>query len=240
MMHEPLPEARFFFSTTPLPCPYLPGRVERRVVTELMGSDAADLHDALSLAGFRRSHAIAYAPACPHCDACIPVRINVAGFKPSRGQRRIFKANADIKSVEANAVATQEQFALFSAYQSSRHRDGDMADMTFNDYQILVESTPVKTSLAEYRDSDQHLVAACLIDRLGDGLSAVYSFFDPDLGRRSLGTYMILWMVDRARDLGLPYVYLGFWIENCSKMSYKAAFHPVERFTADGWQPFNP
>lgn len=236
MKHKPLHGSRFFFATTPLPCPYLPGRVERRVVTELMGRDVRALHDALSQAGYRRSHGIAYAPACADCSACVAVRILVSEFTPSKSQQRVMRLNGDLRIQELSPVATSEQFALFSAYQKARHGDGDMSRMDYLDFQALVEETPVDTLLAEFRRPDGSLAAVCLADRLNDGLSAVYSFFDPGSSRRSPGTHMILWLVERAKTLGLPHVYLGFWIEGCSKMSYKANFHPVEGFTCDGWR----
>jgi len=236
MKHKPIRDTRFFFATAPLPCPYLPGRMERRVVTELVGRDAAALHDRLSLAGFRRSHNIAYAPACPGCQACVAVRVQVERFRPSRSQRRVWNRNRTVNAVEMVPNATGEQYDIFAAYQESRHNGGDMAKMEYLDYQALVEETPVDTSLVEFRDADRRLIAACLMDRVENGLSAVYSFFKPELGRFSLGTYMILWMVARARELGLAYVYLGYWIGGCAKMSYKAQFRPLEARTPNGWQ----
>ncbi len=209
MRHSPLHATRFFFATAPLPCPYLPDRVERRVVTELAGRDAMMLHDTLSLAGFRRSHGVAYAPACPDCEACRAVRIKVLDFRPSRTQRRILKANAGLRVASRPPRATREQFELFAAYQRSRHGDGDMANMDYLDYSALVEDTAVDTELLEFRDDGDILLAACLSDRLGDGLSAVYSFYSDGEPRRSLGTYMILWLAERARMLGLPHLYLG-------------------------------
>lgn len=237
MKHKPIQDTKFFFATAPVPCPYLPGRMERRVVTELVGRDAVALHDALSLAGFRRSHAIVYAPACIGCEACVPVRIDVARFRPSRIHRRVWAKNADLFVSECEAMATPEQFRLFAAYQRTRHEAGDMAKMDFADYQALIEDTPIDTAVVEFRDGGGRLVGACLTDRIAGGLSAVYSFFDPDLDARSLGTLMILWLVERAGELGLGYVYLGFWIDGCKKMSYKARFRPLEARTAEGWRP---
>jgi len=236
MKHQPIHDTRFFFATAPLPCPYLPDRVERRVVTELLGRDAVALHDGLSEAGFRRSHNIAYAPACPECQACKAVRILARQFEPSRSQRRIWNKNLGLEVFEKSPIATQEQYDLFARYQNSRHRDGDMAKMDFRDYQALIEETPVDSSLVEFRDLDHGLIGACLMDRVDDGLSAVYSFFDPERYRDSLGTLMVLWMINRARALGLQYVYLGFWIADCSKMSYKAKFQPMETLSPEGWQ----
>ncbi len=239
MQLKPILDARFFFATAPLPCPYLDGRMERRVVTELVGRDAAALHDALTHAGFRRSHAIVYAPACTGCDACVPLRIVAGEFRPSRSHRRLWRRNAAFAVAERPPVATAEQFDLFVRYQQSRHADGDMAQMDFEDFRSLIEDTPVETVMAEVRDDDGVLVAAVLTDRIGDGLSAVYSFFDPARERDSLGTFLVLWLVARARVLALPYVYLGFWIAACRKMSYKSNFRPVEMRGKTGWAPAN-
>lgn len=235
MRHQALPGTRFFFSTAPLPCPYISGRIERRVVTELVGRDADQLHDQLSLAGFRRSHGICYVPACPSCDACIAVRVVVDEFKPGKSLKRTIKQNADLTAEIVDAVATHEQYALFSEYQRARHGGGDMSKMDFLDYQALIEDTPVNTFVVEFRRANGTLIACCLVDELSDGLSAVYSFFDNrDVGR-SLGTQMILWLIDEAYGRELPYVYLGFWIDGCSNMAYKARFKPLERVTPDGW-----
>lgn len=237
MKHQPLFDTRFFFSTAPLPCPYLTGRMERRVVTELIGRDAVDLHEQLSLAGFRRSHGIAYVPACAGCDACKAVRVLADRFQPSRSQRRVLNRNADISAEVRDAVATHKQFQLFAAYQRGRHGDGDMSKMDFFDYQGLVEDTSVDTHVIEFRDCGGVLVGACLTDRMANGLSAVYSFFDPGLDDRSLGSFMILWLIAEARRLGLDYVYLGFWIPDCTKMAYKRRFQPMEVRTSRGWMP---
>ena len=219
-----------------MPCPYLPGRVERRVITELASRNAPELHDALSRAGFRRSHSIAYAPACPDCNACQAVRVVAGEFIPSRSHRRVQKVNSEITVQLIPAAATAEQFELFSIYQKSRHGSGDMSKMDFFDYQALVEDSPVDTALVEFRDAGGRLIAVCLADILGDGLSAVYSFFATDLPERSLGTLMVLWLIEKARKMGLPYVYLGYWIADCGKMSYKVRFRPIEVRMADGWQ----
>ncbi|MGB0682889.1 MAG: arginyltransferase [Magnetovibrionaceae bacterium] len=234
-MNKPFIGTRYFFATAPLPCPYLAGKVERRVVTELAGRDASDLHDSLSLAGFRRSHGIAYSPACPDCNACVAVRILAKDFKPSKTQRRIWKRNADVQ-VESVDRVTNEQYRLFATYQQGRHADGDMTKMDFLDYQRLVEETPVETTLLEFRDPDGSLIGACLTDFLGDGLSAVYSFYDNTDPKRSLGSYMIMWLVDRTVHLGLDHTYLGFWVEGCGKMAYKVRFQPLEGYTPSGWK----
>ena len=240
MKHKPSHDTQFFFATAPLPCPYLPDRVERRVVTGLLGRDPVILHDQLSLAGFRRSHGIVYAPSCPNCQACKATRILVREFTPSRSHRRILNRNRNLRFDEVAVIATSEQFKLFSKYQNSRHAGGDMAHMDFHDYQALIEETPVDTRLTEFRDIKKRLVAVCLADRLERGLSAVYSFFDPDLRQRSLGNFMILQLVDKANRLDLDHVYLGFWIDGCSKMSYKARFQPIEMKTPEGWRRYVP
>jgi len=228
-----------FFITAPLPCPYLDGKVERRIVTELNGVDAASMHDTLSRVGFRRSHSLVYTPVCHGCSACHAVRTVVDEFQPSTSQRRVLKANDDMLTEEKEPAATAEQFELFSRYQESRHTGGDMATMDFYDYQALVEETPVDSSLIEFRAPDGKLVAGCLVDLMADGISAVYSYFDPKLRQRSLGTYMILWLIERAQELGLPYVYLGYWIGGSQKMAYKDKFRPLEYYGGDGWRLFS-
>jgi arginyl-tRNA--protein-N-Asp/Glu arginylyltransferase len=227
---------RFFFGTRSLPCPYLDGQVERKVVTDLSGPNAAELYERLSRAGFRRSHGLAYRPACPSCNACIPVRIVAASFDMTKSFRRVAAANADLVADETDALATVEQYRLFSSYQRVRHEGGDMAEMTFNDYRAMVEDTPVASRTVEFRDGEGTLIAVMLMDRLEDSLSAVYSFYDGRQTRRSLGTYMILWMIERCRELHIPYVYLGYWIEASDKMAYKARFRPLEALGPQGWK----
>ena len=236
MLQRAARRPQFFYTTAPLPCPYLPGRTERKIVTELAGTEAETLHDRLSRAGFRRSHNIAYSPVCPGCRACIPIRIVAGAFQPDRTQRKVAKANADLMAYEMPARATAEQFALFQRYQSARHGDGDMAAMGFYDYRAMVEDTPISTGVVEFRDGANRLLGACLTDWVSDGLSAVYSFFEPDDARRSLGTYAILWLVSRAQALGLPYVYLGYWVPESRKMSYKARFRPSEALSGGMWR----
>lgn len=237
MLQRPTKRPQFFYTTAPLPCPYLAGRTERKVVTELSGGDAEALHDRLSRAGFRRSHNIAYSPVCPGCQACIPIRIVADAFVPDRTQRRVRRANLDLTGHESPARATSEQFALFQRYQRVRHGDGDMASMGFYDYRAMVEDTPITTGMVEFRDASDRLVGACLTDWLSDGLSAVYSFYDVGTDARSLGTYTILWLVARARALGLPYVYLGYWVPQSRKMAYKERFRPSEVLTGGAWRP---
>ena len=237
MSYKPARRPNFFYTTAPLPCPYLPGRTERKVVTELAGVSAESLHDRLSRGGFRRSHNIAYAPVCPSCNACVPIRIRAKDFVPSRTQKRIARRNADITGLEMPARATAEQFQLFQRYQQVRHGDGDMATMSFYDYRAMVEDTPIETSIIEFRDRADRLLGACLTDRLGDGLSAVYSFFSVEEDGRSLGTQAILWLIGQARALDLPHVYLGYWVEESRKMAYKTRFHPSEILRGGQWRP---
>jgi arginyl-tRNA--protein-N-Asp/Glu arginylyltransferase len=231
---------RFFFGTRSLPCPYIEGQTERKVVTDLTGHNAEELYERLSRAGFRRSHNLAYRPACPTCNACIPVRIVAGEFEMTKSFRRVMAANADLTADDTDAIATVEQYRLFSAYQRVRHEGGDMSGMAFDDYREMVENTPVTSRTVEFRDGDGALVAVMLMDRMTDSLSAVYSFFDGSLARRSLGTYMILWMVEYARTLALPYVYLGFWIDASDKMAYKARFQPLEALSDGGWTVRQP
>ena len=237
MLHRSTKRPQFFYTTAPLPCPYLPGRTERKIVTELTGADAEPLHDRLSRAGFRRSHNIAYSPVCPGCQACIPIRIVADRFTPDRTQRRTLRNNALVTGQQVPARATAEQFALFQRYQRARHQDGDMAAMGFYDYRAMVEDTPISTGMIEFRDQHGMLLGGCLTDWLSDGLSAVYSFYDPELEDRSLGTLAVLWLVRRAVELNLPYVYLGYWVPQSRKMAYKARFRPSEVLAGGLWRP---
>lgn len=227
---------RIFFGTAPQPCPYLDGENEAKVVTELVGAGARALHDRLTQAGFRRSHDVAYKPACPGCAACVATRIPVQRMVMKRWMRRNLRGNGDIAVRDVPLVATVEQFDLFHRYQIARHGDGGMAQMDFADYRALVEQTPTKTLLTEFRDPAGRLQGAALSDVLIDGYSAVYSFFDPEDRRRGLGTFAILNLVERARAEALPHVYLGYWIAASPKMVYKTRFQPLEGLTPGGWQ----
>lgn len=230
-----------FFITASSPCPYLPGRHERKVFTHLVGQDARHLNTHLSQSGFRRSQNIAYRPACDRCSACVSVRVPVKSFDWSRGFRRVLRANEDIAPNVRPAKATSEQYSLFRTYIDHRHGEGGMADMTVLDFAAMVDDTLVDSRVVEYRipaeySPDGELIAAVLIDLLGDGLSMIYSFYDPELTNRSLGTFIILDTIRRAERMGLPYAYLGFWVNGSSKMAYKARFLPQERLGPDGWQ----
>jgi arginine-tRNA-protein transferase len=225
-----------FFLTPGGPCPYLPGRVERKVFARLAGNLAQPLSEALTHSGFRRSQSIAYRPACEGCNACVSVRVVAGEFAPSRNLKRNQKRNSDLTRKEVAAEATREQFALLRTYLDSRHPGGGMSDMGLFDYVAMVEETPVDTHIVEYRDANGTLMAAALTDHLRDGLSMVYSFFHPGEEARSLGTYMIMDHVRRAGELGLPYVYLGYWVQGSDKMDYKIRFSPLEALTTNGWE----
>lgn len=239
-------DAPQFYLTAPSPCPYLPGHEERKVFTHLVGDRAPALNDALTQGGFRRSQNIAYRPACEGCRACVSVRVVAGEFALKRSWARIRKANSDIIGNEVAPSPTSEQYSLFRRYLDSRHPDGGMADMSVLDYAMMVEDTHVATTMIEYRfrgpdtaingRGQGPLIATALTDVLGDGLSMVYSFFDPAYADRSLGTFMILEHIMRARKLGLPYVYLGYWVSGSTKMDYKAKFQPQERLGPRGWE----
>ena len=234
-----------FYLTAPSPCPYLAGQEERKVFTHLVGERAGELNDLLTHGGFRRSQSIAYRPACENCRACVSVRVVAADFSPSRNMRRIAERNLDIVGDTRAPTPTSEQYSVFRAYLDARHRNGGMADMTVLDYAMMIEDSHVETRLIEYRrrgpDSgingrgDGRLLAVALTDVLSDGLSMVYSFFEPSEENRSLGTFMILDHIARARTMGLAYVYLGYWVPGSRKMDYKGRFLPQERLTASGW-----
>ncbi len=241
-----------FYLTVPAPCPYLKDRLERKVFTQLQGALAIPLNDALTHAGFRRSQNIAYKPACESCDACISVRVVVDEFRQSRSFRRIAKQNLDIEARVIPSLISEEQFSILRSYLDERHTGGGMSDMTVLDYATMVEDSSVNTFLIEYRQTppeargasplafeEKKLVAVALTDRLGDGLSMVYSFFDSALSDRSLGTYMVLDHVQRSRQEDLSYVYLGYWVAGCGKMDYKTRFKPIEALGAQGWEPLD-
>ncbi len=235
-----------FFVTTPSPCPYLPGKTERKVFTELTGQHAAELNDALGRIGFRRSQGVAYRPSCIDCQACISVRVVTQEFRPSATQKKMLKRHGDLEVTACKPWTTEEQYALLRRYLRVRHPGGGMVDMDESDFADMVEQSPVKTYVVEYREPSTNgrpgkLVGACLTDQQADGLSMIYSFFEPyDPKRAGLGTYIILDHIVRAGRAGLPYVYLGYWVETSKRMAYKARFRPLERLGPDGWRRFEP
>ncbi len=232
------PPKQVYYVLAEGPCPYLPGRRERKLITEMPGmsvDEATARYSLLSRAGFRRSHQYAYRPACTGCSACVPVRVRAADFEAGASLKRVARANRDLDAIERPAEPTEEQYGLFGRYIRARHGDGEMADMTALDYHGMVRHSRVETRMAEYRDAGGKLVAACLFDRLDRGLSAVYSFFDPELDGRSLGNYMVLWLIETARAEALPYVYLGYWIADAPTLSYMARFRPLDALGETVW-----
>jgi arginine-tRNA-protein transferase len=240
--HKNFPE---FYVTAPQPCPYLEGHSERKLFTHLTHDKPRGLIDNLLKSGFRRSQNIAYMPYCDRCQKCVSVRVAVNEFQPSRSFRRILDRNSDLVGRRQAPVPTSEQYSLFRDYIDARHGDGGMADMTVLDFAMMIEDSIIDTFVTEYRvapsgtsrarPGDAPLAAVALCDRLSDGVSMVYSFYDPSEEARSLGTFMILDHIEQVRRLGLPYLYLGYWIEGSRKMSYKSRFQPQERLGPEGW-----
>lgn len=240
-MRHSLPIAPQFYVTAPQPCPYLDGRMERKLFTSLQGEYAVKLNDALSKQGFRRSQNVLYRPSCADCTSCYSARIKVADFIPSKSQKRVMKRNRMLTRNAMSPWATEAQFSLFRRYLEHRHADGGMADMDIFEFAAMVEETPIKSRVIEYTYTpDQNtaksdLAAVCLTDVFDDGLSMVYSFFEPDLTKNSLGTYLILDHLEIARAAGLPYVYLGYWVPGSPKMAYKAGFKALEIYRGAEW-----
>jgi arginine-tRNA-protein transferase len=234
-----------FYVTAPQPCPYLPGRQERKLFTHLTQEKPPTLIDNLLRGGFRRSQNIAYMPYCEGCQACVSVRVVVDGFVVTRSMRRALERGTGLEARRVPPEPTSEQFALFRRYIDARHSDGGMADMTVLDYAMMVEDSVINTFVTEYREKPENpldsdpdswpLKAVALCDLLSDGISMVYSFYDPTTDQMSLGTYMILEHLEYARRLGLPYVYLGYWINGSRKMNYKMRFQPQEHLGPNGW-----
>ena len=237
-----------FFLTAPSPCPYIDGQFERKVFTHLVGDKAPEMNDLLTQGGFRRSQNIAYRPACESCRACVSVRILAGEFQATKNMRRVIQRNSDLIGAMHDAEPSTEQYSLFRRYLDARHRKGGMSDMTVLDYAMMVEDTHVDTKIIEYRkrgpDSfitgrgQGELIAVALSDKMADGLSMVYSYFNPDFEDRSLGTFMILDHIARARAAGLPHVYLGYWVNGSRKMSYKVRFMPQEHLGPRGWERY--
>lgn len=240
-MRHTLPIAPQFYVTAPQPCPYLDGRMERKLFTALQGEYAETLNDSLSQQGFRRSQNVLYRPSCAECSACLSARIDVAAFTASRTQRKIQRRNAGLLREATSPWATEDQYELFRRYLDSRHATGGMADMDIFEFAAMIEETPIRSRVVEYArptENTRHkeLAAVCLTDVLSDGLSMVYSFYDPDCAADSLGTYVILDHIRIAQEAGLPYVYLGYWVPGSAKMGYKAKFSGVEIYFKGQWQ----
>jgi arginine-tRNA-protein transferase len=241
-MRHSLPIAPQFYVTAPQPCPYLEGKTERKLFTSLQGQFAQELNDSLSHQGFRRSQNILYRPTCSDCRACISARIDVKHFKASKSQKRVKAKNSMLQRSVTSPWATEEQYALFVKYLTGRHATGGMADMDIFEFAAMIEETPIKTRVIEYKHLDtDDLAAVCLSDILDDGISMVYSFYDPDLEKQSPGTAIILDHIDIAISHGLDYVYLGYWVPGSRKMEYKARFSGFEIYYEGVWQPLeNP
>jgi len=236
-----------FYVTTAQACPYLPERLERKLFTHLSPEKPDSLVDNLLKGGFRRSQNIAYVPYCEGCQACVSVRVLVDEFEPSKNFRRLIKRNSDLHIRRILPRSTAEHYRLFRDYIDARHGEGGMADMSIGDFALMIEDTIVDSFLTEYRlrppnaleggdMSSWPLLAVALCDRLSDGISMVYSFYDIEAERRSLGTFMVLEHIEYARRLALPYLYLGYWIEGSPKMAYKTRFQPQQRLTPGGWK----
>ncbi|MCE6953269.1 arginyltransferase [Cereibacter sphaeroides] len=240
-MRHTLPIAPQFYVTAPQSCPYLEGRLERKLFTALQGEHAQKLNDTLSKQGFRRSQNVLYRPSCAECSACLSARIRVADFEPNRTQRKVMRRNTDLRRNATSPWATEDQYALFRRYLDDRHADGGMADMDIFEFAAMIEETPIRSRVIEYSRPAENggarpLAAVCLTDIFDDGLSMVYSFYDPDLTNRSLGTHVILDHVEIAREAGLPYVYLGYWVPGSRKMGYKANYAALEIYKGGRWQ----
>ncbi|MFV0492166.1 MAG: arginyltransferase [Pseudorhodobacter sp.] len=240
-MRHSLPLAPQFYVTAPQPCPYLDGRMERKLFTALQGEYAQRLNDTLSKQGFRRSQNVLYRPSCAECSACLSARIRVSDFRPNRTQRKILRRNRDLRRNASSPWATEDQYSLFRRYLDHRHADGGMADMDIFEFAAMIEETPIRSRVIEHshiaENGQRELLAVCLTDIFDDGLSMVYSFYEPALSNRSLGTYLVLDHIDIAREAGLPFVYLGYWVPGSRKMGYKAGFSGLEIYKAAGWQP---
>lgn len=228
-----------FFVTSPSPCPYLPGRQERKIFTELSGPHAGELNDALGRIGFRRSQSVAYRPSCVACNACQSVRVVTDEFQPNGTQRKLIRRHGDLEVTACRPWATEEQYQLLRHYLSTRHPGGGMTMMDETDYADMVEQSPVSTYVIEYREPAElggELIGACITDQQVDGLSMIYSFFAADRPQRQgLGNLIIMDHIVRARDAGLPYVYLGYWVKDSDRMAYKARYRPLEVLGPNGW-----
>jgi arginine-tRNA-protein transferase len=237
-MRHTLPIAPQFYVTAPQPCPYLEGRMERKLFTALQGDHAVKLNDSLSKQGFRRSQNVLYRPSCAECSACLSARIRVADFTPRKSQRRTMRRNEGLKRQAISPWASEDQYGLFRKYLDDRHAQGGMADMDIFEFAAMIEETPIRSRVIEYREESNpdELTAVCLTDVLDDGLSMVYSFFDPESDRDSLGTYIILDHIRIAQEANLPYVYLGYWVPGSPKMSYKARFSALEIYQGGEWK----
>lgn len=228
-----------FYATSPYPCSYLADRQARSQVATPAHLIDAEIYSSLVRAGFRRSGIFTYRPHCDHCRACIPVRLPVADLQLTRSQRRAFKKHANLRPREMPLALFSDHYALYCRYQQSRHPGGGMDEDSREQYTQFLLQSRVDTRLIEFLDDDGVRMVS-LIDVLDDGLSSVYTFFDPDVAQSSFGTYNVLWQAAQCVELGLPYLYLGYWIAESRKMAYKSAFTPIEGLINGQWQILNP
>ncbi|MBB5019196.1 arginine-tRNA-protein transferase [Chitinivorax tropicus] len=226
-----------FYVTAPYPCSYLPDEMARSQVAIPGDLIDAQIYSQLVRAGFRRSGLFTYRPQCDRCRACVPVRIPSKAFTPNRTQRRVWKRNQGLSAEILKLGYSEEHYQLYRRYQESRHSGGGMDEDSREQYRSFILKTHVASFLVEFRDERGTLVMVSLIDELEDGLSSVYTFFDPDLQQASLGTFNIMWQIRLSRKLGRHYLYLGYWIRDCRKMAYKVNFRPIEGLQSGSWGP---
>ena len=229
-----------FFRSQPMNCPYLENESEYQLFTRINRPLNMEETMNFSNAGFRRSHNIMYRPVCPQCSACVSSRIRCNDFKLKPSWRRILNKNSDLTGKLLETNITYEQYELFHLYVSTRHHRGEMSNMSFQEYADMMLQSPIHTCLMEYRTEQKELIAACILDKFDDGYSAVYSFYNPFMTERSLGSYMILDLINYVNQHNLKYLYLGYWVKNSTKMNYKQRFHPLEGYINHQWQEIEP